>query len=328
VNCATIQTGSYTLFGEEKNPDSRDIGIELGRLELAQGGTVYVDGLSRLPARTQTQLAEVLDRVGSDSGVDLRVIASNTTSLDDDLGQSRIEPQLHRKLAAHQVRVPSLAERKEDIPAIAEYFAQQHARVVGKPIDGISEASIERLQAYRWPGNIKELRSVLERAVVMCESPMLEVDESLLEEGVSIGSYRLVEKLGAGGMGEVWLAKHQMLARPAAVKLIRQEASNQVRDDTLLQRFRREAQATARLRSPHTVELYDFGVSETGSFYYVMECLDGIDLDGMVHRFGTLPPERVVYLLQHACRSLAEAHEAGLVPRISSSVNWESITTS
>jgi len=129
-----------------------------------------------------------------------------------------------------------------------------------------------------------------------------------------MGSYILEKKLGEGGMGEVWLARHRMLRRPAAVKLIRAEVLGEDRAGQL-QRFEREAQATANLRSPNTVTLYDFGVADDGSFYYVMELLDGLDLDSLVRRFGALPPERVARLLLQACRSLDEAHAIGFVHR-------------
>lgn len=116
-------------------------------------------------------------------------------------------------------------------------------------------------------------------------------------------------------MGEVWRAKHRLLARPAAVKLIRHNAQAGAAHEQLVRRFQREAQVTATLRSPHTVQLYDFGVNDTGNFYYVMELLEGLDLHSMVKRFGPQPSERVVMLLRQVCRSLAEAHEQGLVHR-------------
>jgi len=128
-----------------------------------------------------------------------------------------------------------------------------------------------------------------------------------------LGSYRLVAPLGHGGMGEVWRAEHRMLARDAAIKLVRGRDGGIPRD--LVARFEREAKATAGLRSPHTVQLYDFGRSDDGAFYYVMELLDGFTLDRLVDRFGPLAPERVVHVLRQACRSLAEAHAAGLVHR-------------
>jgi len=133
-----------------------------------------------------------------------------------------------------------------------------------------------------------------------------------------LGSYRLAERLGSGGMGEVWKATHNMLARPAAVKLIRPERLGE-RDlahrEHLHARFEREAQATAAMRSPHTINVYDFGVADDGTFYYVMELLDGLDLETIGSRFGPMPSERVIHILRQVCHSLAEAHEAGLIHR-------------
>jgi hypothetical protein len=139
-----------------------------------------------------------------------------------------------------------------------------------------------------------------------------------LKRAQELGSYRLVERLGKGGMGEVWRARHRLLARPAAIKLIRPEVfggSSFERRSELQTRFEREAQATASLRSPHTIELYDFGIADDGAFYYVMEFLDGFDLEGLVERFGPVPPERAIHLLIQVCHSLAEAHEDGLIHR-------------
>jgi serine/threonine-protein kinase len=130
-----------------------------------------------------------------------------------------------------------------------------------------------------------------------------------------LGSYRLVERIGRGGMGEVWKAEHRMLARPAAIKLIRAERLLDDADGVAEARFRREADAAASLRSPHTIQLYDFGVTRARELYYVMELLEGIDLDRLVAEHGPQPPARVVHILRQACRSLAEAHAAGLVHR-------------
>ena len=133
-----------------------------------------------------------------------------------------------------------------------------------------------------------------------------------------LGSYRLEEVLGKGGMGEVYRGTHQMLARPAAVKVIRAEVLGNSSTDgarVIVERFRREAEAAASLRSPHTIGLYDFGVADDGTFFLVMELLDGLDLQSLVERFGPLPPERVVYLLRQVCHSLEEAHQRGLIHR-------------
>jgi len=138
-----------------------------------------------------------------------------------------------------------------------------------------------------------------------------------LAKAQEVGSYRLTELLGRGGMGDVWIAEHQMLARPAAIKLIRPEAlgANEAGARVVEERFKREARATAALRSTHTVDLYDFGVTDDGAFYYVMEMLDGLDLATLVERFGPLPAERVVHLLRGVCHSLGEAHGQGLIHR-------------
>jgi serine/threonine-protein kinase len=133
-----------------------------------------------------------------------------------------------------------------------------------------------------------------------------------------MGMYQLEKRIGKGGMGEVWKAEHELLARPAAIKLIRPEVLSSGNGDGLnsvIPRFKREAQITANLRSPHTVELYDFGVTDSGVFYYVMEYLDGLDLESLIERFGPQPAERVIYLLQQSAESLAEAHQMGLVHR-------------
>jgi eukaryotic-like serine/threonine-protein kinase len=133
-----------------------------------------------------------------------------------------------------------------------------------------------------------------------------------------LGSYQLGPKLGAGGMGEVYQAEHRMLARPAAIKLIRPdllEALTTQQASLQVERFRREAEAAALLRSPHTIELYDFGFSDDGGFYYVMELLDGLSFEDLVQREGAVPAERAVNLMLQVCESLGEAHARGLIHR-------------
>ena len=132
-----------------------------------------------------------------------------------------------------------------------------------------------------------------------------------------VGGYHLESRIGEGGMGEVWKASHKLLARAAAVKIIRPEVVGQEsrEADTAAARFRREANVIATLQSPHTVYLYDFGLSKDGRFYYVMELLDGVSLQSLVNESGPLTAARAVWLLSQMCESLHEAHERGLVHR-------------
>jgi serine/threonine-protein kinase len=131
-------------------------------------------------------------------------------------------------------------------------------------------------------------------------------------EARQLGQYRLTRRIGAGGMGEVYLAEHQMLKRPCVVKLIRPDKN---KNPKILARFQREVRATAKLSHWNTVEIFDYGCADDGTFYYVMEYLPGMCLGELVQRFGPMPPERVVYLLRQACDALSEAHEAGLIHR-------------
>jgi serine/threonine-protein kinase len=137
-----------------------------------------------------------------------------------------------------------------------------------------------------------------------------------LERARQMGSYRLVSQIGVGGMGEVWKAEHESLARPAAIKLIHtgQHGTNP-RGANLESRFYREAQATAALTSAHTVTVYDYGTTRDGNQYYVMELLEGITLQDAVSRYGPMLSERVTHMLIQICHSLAEAHESRLIHR-------------
>ena len=133
-----------------------------------------------------------------------------------------------------------------------------------------------------------------------------------------LGAYHLEYRLARGGMGEVWVAKHRLLSRYTAVKVIRPEVlrtQNMKAEAVTRKRFEREANATSSLRNPHTVSLYDFGVAKDGSFYYVMELLEGIDLQELVDRFGPVHPGRVKNIMIQVCESLDEAHALGMVHR-------------
>ena len=138
-----------------------------------------------------------------------------------------------------------------------------------------------------------------------------------LSKARRMGNYRLVEKIGSGGMGEVWRAEHRMLARPAAIKLIRPEVlgGNHGSSHLARKRFEREVHLTSQLHDPHTITIFDYGQTPEGTLYYVMELLEGINLDAFVRRFGPVPPARVISWLRQACTSLEEAHALGLIHR-------------
>ena len=131
-------------------------------------------------------------------------------------------------------------------------------------------------------------------------------------EARRLGQYRLLRLIGSGGMGDVYLAEHQLMKRPCAIKVIRPSKAD---DPQALARFEREVHATAQLSHWNSVEIFDYGRAEDGTFYYVMEYLPGLSLAQLVERYGPLPPARVVYLLAQVCDALAEAHAAGLIHR-------------
>ncbi len=270
VNCGLL-SGSRDA-GLLPGPGTGGGAPRLSLLEVAERGTLFLEEVQRLPAEEQERLAAVIEAAeaarekGAVPAPDVRVLASSSGALEASAG---FHPRLLARLEARQLRVPALAERAEDVPELAQFFVRQHARRVGSVAERVSEASVRRLQRYRWPGGVRELSSLLERAVASARGPVVEIDPGLLDEGLPLGSYRLLEKLGAGGMGEVWRARHQLLARPCAVKLVRPELLGETGREQALERFGREARTIARLGSPHTVRLYDFGVSETGNPYFV-----------------------------------------------------------
>ena len=319
VNCAMVTSGQDPgiLRPPAKVPEP-GAGSNLSLLEMATQGTLYLEEIQHLPADLQERLAEVLGGVqaarerGQPAVPDVRFIASTSAPL---TLASGFHQKLLTLLERRQLRVPSLTERPEDVAEIALFFLRRHARRVGAVVETISEQSMKRLRKYRWPGDVRELQSVIERAVTSARESVLEIDPALLDEGLPLGHYRLLGKLGEGGMGEVWRARHQLLARPCAIKLIKPDLLGEGKRDAATERFQLEARTIARLTSPNTVRLYDFGVSETGGFYFVMELLTGMDVASLVQRFGSLPPERVVAVLRQACRSLGEAHAAGILHR-------------
>jgi serine/threonine-protein kinase len=179
------------------------------------------------------------------------------------------------------------------------------AHLRGFEVPGVGHTLLMSIPNFLWAG------------IATLPAAMFQRLGKRLNEARALGSYELVEQLGAGGMGTVWRARHRFLARDAAVKLVRAEALGKTDSaaQSQLRRFEREAQATALLRSQHSIRLFDFGAADDGSFYYVMELLEGRDLESVVRDFGPMPPERAVYLLKQICHSLAEAHARGMVHR-------------
>jgi serine/threonine-protein kinase len=148
--------------------------------------------------------------------------------------------------------------------------------------------------------------------MAICGSILLNGLRNELHQARKFGQYRLVRKLGEGGMGEVYLAEHRLLKRPCALKLIKAGAGS---DPVALARFEREVQSAARLSHPNTIEIFDYGHTDDGTFYYVMEYLKGLSLSELVRRDGPLPPGRVIYIFRQVCAGLAEAHGLGLIHR-------------
>ena len=306
----------------DASPASRQTGSGAGifdKLRLAQSGTLYLEGIQHLSHESQQMIVECLgpsDEAGAvRSSRDVRVIVATTRDVDEEVAAGRLLPALRRAFRT-TIDLAPLRTRLEDLPALAPLILRRQAEQAGRTVPIISDESLERMQRYRWPGNLRELRNVIGSALAVSAGPILEIGEHLLNNEVRVGSYNLIERIGAGGMGEVWLARHQLLARPAAVKIVHEAALGIAENPSAArQRFAREAHVTAELQSPHTVQLYDFGITDAGSFYYVMERLRGVDLQRMVERHGPLSAERTVFLLKQACLSLSEAHALGLVHR-------------
>jgi tRNA A-37 threonylcarbamoyl transferase component Bud32 len=191
------------------------------------------------------------------------------------------------------------------LPTVIVCVAQHHPTAFLPGFSAGYQKQYMTLNTVLWSVLGTTLATIVSRVIYGLRRQVAEANE--------LGQYVLEEQIGGGGMGEVWRARHRLLIRPAAIKLIRPQVSAD--PDMLLRRFEREARATAALRSPHTVQLYDFGATEDGRLYYVMELLDGLDLDSLVRQYGPLPPERAVHLLRQVCSSLQDAHGNGLVHR-------------
>jgi transcriptional regulator with GAF, ATPase, and Fis domain len=189
VNCAAVPRDliASELFGHEKGAFTGATQRRLGRFELAEGGTIFLDEVGELPAETQIALLRVLQehefgRVGGTGSIrtNVRVIAATNRDLQAAIAAGTFRSDLFYRLNVFPIEVPPLRERQEDIPVLVEYFIDRYASKAGKSIRGVNKKSLELLQSYPWPGNIRELQNVIERSVIVCDTENFSVDESWL----------------------------------------------------------------------------------------------------------------------------------------------------
>jgi PAS domain S-box-containing protein len=194
VNCAATPLGLITseLFGHEKGAFTGAMQRRMGRFELAEGGTIFLDEIGELPAETQIALLRVLqerefERLGGSQAIraDVRVIAATNRDLESAVAEGAFRSDLFYRLNVFPIETPPLRERREDIPKLIEYFIQRFSRKSGKKIGTIEKRTLELLESYAWPGNIRELQNVIERSVIVCETDVFSVDPSWLSVGSS-----------------------------------------------------------------------------------------------------------------------------------------------
>jgi PAS domain S-box-containing protein len=189
VNCAALPSGlvESELFGHEKGSFTGAIAKRIGRFELADGGTIFLDEIGEIPLDVQVKLLRVLqeqefERVGGQAPikVDVRVIAATNRDLLHEVAEKNFREDLYYRLNVFPLTTPPLRDRITDIPLLVYFMLDKYAMKIGKKVTGISESSLQRLQAYRWPGNIRELENVIERAIILADTPMIEIDPDQL----------------------------------------------------------------------------------------------------------------------------------------------------
>jgi len=195
VNCAAIPRDliASELFGHEKGSFTGATQQRLGRFELASGGTIFLDEVGELPVETQIALLRVLqehefERVGGTRSIqtDVRVIAATNRDLLAAIAVGTFRSDLFYRLNVFPIEIPSLRERREDIPLLVEYFIERYVRKAGKNIKRVNKKTLELLRSYPWPGNIRELQNVIERSVILCETEIFSIDESWLPKQPSL----------------------------------------------------------------------------------------------------------------------------------------------
>jgi transcriptional regulator with PAS, ATPase and Fis domain len=209
VNCAAIPRDliASELFGHEKGAFTGATQRRVGRFESADGGTIFLDEVGELPSETQISLLRVLQerefqRVGSNEPlkIDVRVVTATNRNLEAAIASGGFREDLFYRLNVFPIEVPALRQRKEDIPLLVEYFVDRYAGKAGKKITGIDRRSLDLLQSYAWPGNIRELQNVIERSVIVCDTQNLSIDESWVGRGSHSGGLAiqpLSDKLAA-----------------------------------------------------------------------------------------------------------------------------------
>ena len=189
MNCAAIPPSliASELFGHEKGAFTGALQRRLGRFESAHGGTIFLDEIGELPGETQIALLRVLqerefERVGSSQpvSVDVRVLTATNRDLRAAVAAGTFREDLFYRLNVFPIQIPSLRERVEDIPLLVEYLIDRYAKKAGKKIEKIEKKTLNLFQAYTWPGNIRELQNVVERAVILCDGQTFSVDETWL----------------------------------------------------------------------------------------------------------------------------------------------------
>jgi transcriptional regulator with GAF, ATPase, and Fis domain len=187
VNCAALPPTlvESELFGHEKGAFTGAVGMRQGRFELADGGTIFLDEIGDLTPDIQVKFLRVLqegefERVGSSrtKKVDVRVIAATHHDLEKAVAEGRFRADLYYRLSVYPIRLPSLQERREDIPRLVWFFIHRHQRELGRQIRRVPQSVMDTLQRYSWPGNVRELENVVERAMIASAADVLQLDES------------------------------------------------------------------------------------------------------------------------------------------------------
>ncbi|WP_372369541.1 protein kinase [Candidatus Uabimicrobium sp. HlEnr_7] len=294
IDCSTLESGNK-------------INQITPKISLTVKGSVYLKNIGMLSDKEQNTLHSVLTKFSPD-------INAICYCCKDSIAQ--LSFNINSFFSKNIIQVPTLSERKEDIIALAEAYACYYGKQDNKQISRINEKSKKFLTQHDWSSDLTELKKIIQDYVEKTppQEQELNIKQPKTKPTRTLNNYHLINKIGEGGMGEVWQGKHDTLERPVVIKLIREDTHEEDLEINL-KRFQLEAKTIAELQSPHTITLYDFGIHQENTIYYVMEMLHGMDLQELVTKFGAIPPERTIYLLSQICLSLMEAHSFGIIHR-------------